>query len=156
MNVRLSPEQIHYTLRDVRAHVVIVHADFLPLITGLRDRLDWIEAIIVIDDGLSATALPAGTIGEYEALLEGAADKFNFPDFDENMIATTFHTFATTGDPKAVHFSHRQLVLHTLAGMAALGTAGGNQSFHVNDVYMPMTPMFRVHAWGIRDRGSHR
>jgi fatty-acyl-CoA synthase len=40
-------------------------------------------------------------------------------------------------------------VLHTLAGLAALGTAAGGQRFHRGDVYMPITPMFHVHAWGI-------
>lgn len=149
VNIRLSPEQIHYTLRDVGARVIIVHADFLPLVAGLRDRLDWIEAIIVIDDGAAPCDPPPGTVGEYEALLETAPDSFDFPDFDEETIATTFHTSGTTGNPKAVRFSHRQLVLHTLAGMAALGTSHPEQSFHMGDVYMPMTPMFHVHAWGL-------
>lgn len=149
VNIRLSPEQIHYTLRDVGARVIIVHADFLPLVASLRDRLDWIEAIIVIDDGAEPCDRPPGTVGEYEALLEAAPDRFDFPDFDEQVIATTFHTSGTTGNPKAVHFSHRQLVLHTLAGMAALGTSHSGQSFHMGDVYMPMTPMFHVHAWGL-------
>jgi len=48
-----------------------------------------------------------------------------------------------------VYFSHRQLVLHTLAGLAALGSAATGQRFHRGDVYMPITPMFHVHAWGI-------
>ncbi len=149
VNVRLSPEQIHYTLRDVGARVIIVHTDFLPLVAALRDRLDWIEAIIVIDDDAAPCDRPLGTVGEYEALLDAAPDGFDFPDFDEQVIATTFHTSGTSGNPKAVHFSHRQLVLHTLAGMAALGTSHPGQSFHMGDVYMPLTPMFHVHAWGL-------
>ena len=40
------------------------------------------------------------------------ADGFTFPDFDEGARATTFYTTGTTGDPKAVAFSHRQIVLH--------------------------------------------
>ena len=38
-------------------------------------------------------------------------------------------------------YSHRQIVLHTLSGMATMG-------FKADDVYMPITPMFHVHAWG--------
>jgi len=45
-----------------------------------------------------------------------------FPDFDENTRATTFYTTGTTGLPKGVFFSHRQLVLHTLASIAALSS----------------------------------
>jgi fatty-acyl-CoA synthase len=50
--------------------------------------------------------------------------------------------------PKGVYFSHRQLVLHTLGTIASLGTAEGQGRFHQGDVYMPITPMFHVHAWG--------
>jgi len=66
----------------------------------------------------------------------------------ENAIATTFYTTGTTGDPKGVCFTHRQLVLHTLAVMAACGSAAHGQDFRRDDVYMPLTPMFHVHAWG--------
>ena len=48
-----------------------------------------------------------------------------------------------------MYFSHRQLVLHTLAGLTALGTSATQGRFHRADVYMPITPMFHVHAWGI-------
>ena len=60
-------------------------------------------------------------LGEYESLLEEASDEFEFEDFDENTIAVTFYTSGTTGNPKGVFFSHRQLVLHTLAETAILG-----------------------------------
>lgn len=62
---------------------------------------------------------------------------------------TTFYTTGTTGLPKAVAFTHRQLVLHTLAGMAALSSARDRGRVHRDDVYMPITPMFHVHAWGM-------
>ncbi|MBW8774337.1 MAG: AMP-binding protein, partial [Stenotrophomonas sp.] len=73
----------------------------------------------------------------------------DFPDFDENTRATVFYTTGTTGLPKGVYFSHRQLVLHSLAAMAALGSAPSQGRLHRGDVYMPITPMFHVHAWGV-------
>jgi len=39
-------------------------------------------------------------------------------------------------------------VLHTLGVLAAMGTPAGQGRFHQQDVYMPITPMFHVHAWG--------
>ena len=54
----------------------------------------------------------------------------------------------TTGAPKGVYFSHRQLVLHSLAEMAFFGTAAKQGRFCRDDVYMPITPMFHAHAWG--------
>ena len=66
---------------------------------------------------------------------------------DESTRATTFYTTGTTGQPKAVYFSHRQLVLYALSTRAALA-AIGHGWFKDGDVYMPITPMFHVHAWG--------
>ena len=85
---------------------------------------------------------------EYEQMLEHSSAEFVFADFDENAIATTFYTTGTTGDPKGVCFSHRQIVLHTLAVARRLWQRCSRAGTSHRDVYMPMTPMFHVHAWG--------
>lgn len=72
-----------------------------------------VEKIIWLDD--HTTPAPNFVLGEYEELLSCADDVFEFEDFDENTIATTFYTSGTTGDPKGVFFSHRQIVLHAMA-----------------------------------------
>ena len=82
-------------------------------------------------------------------MLEASSPFFQFPDFDENTRATTFHTTGTTGKPKGVYFSHRQIMLHTLSVMVEYGMAPSQGRLHRDDVYMPMTPMFHVHAWGL-------
>ncbi len=87
-------------------------------------------------------------VGEHENLLAAASPDYDFPDFDENTQATTFYTTGTTGLPKGVYYSHRQLVLHSIAGLALFGMAGSQGRFSRDDVYMPITPMFHVHAWG--------
>ena len=37
---------------------------------------------------------------------------------------------------------------HALAELAVFGLAAKQGHFHRDDVYMPITPMFHVHAWG--------
>jgi len=149
VNVRLSAEQILYTINHAGARLLLVHRDFLPLYETLRDRLTSIDTMVLLDDRPGAESRPTSFAGEYEALLAGAEEPFEFTDFDENALATTFYTTGTTGNPKAVSFSHRQLVLHTLAVLGAFASAADRQSFRANDVYMPLTPMFHVHAWGL-------
>ena len=149
VNVRLSPEQVLYTINHAEDDYILVNSEFLPLINQIKGRIDTVKKIIVLEDEDSEH--PQSTIeisGEYEALLAEASDSFDFADFDENARATTFYTTGTTGLPKGVYFSHRQLVLHTLGTMAALSSASVQGRFHQNDVYMPITPMFHVHAWG--------
>jgi fatty-acyl-CoA synthase len=148
VNVRLSPEQIEYTLRHAQAKILLVHRDFLPMLAGIRARLGELRAIVLLEDSPSSDASPVAVAVEYENLLSASSPARAFEDFDENAIATTFYTTGTTGDPKGVCFSHRKIVLHALAVMAACGAGAHGQSFRHGDVYMPMTPMFHVHAWG--------
>ena len=148
VNIRLSPEQITYTLNHAGAETVLVHVDFVPVLEAIKDKLDAAQRFIVIDDSGERPRSSISFATEYEELLAGSPPEYPFPDFDENARATTFYTTGTTGLPKGVYFSHRQLVLHTLAELAAFGTAGRQGRFHRDDVYMPITPMFHVHAWG--------
>ena len=152
VNVRLSAEQILYTLNHAQADVLLVNREFFPLLAPIVSRLETLRTFVLIDDDYHGGEFPADApvsfAGEYESLLGPADAEFVFPDFDENAQATVFYTTGTTGLPKGVFFSHRQLVLHTLAVATSVGSAPANGRLHREDVYMPITPMFHVHAWG--------
>ncbi|MDQ3941483.1 MAG: long-chain-fatty-acid--CoA ligase, partial [Actinomycetota bacterium] len=122
---------------------------FLPVLEEIQDRFETVKKIVLLADGDERPETSLEIAAEYEEMVESSSAEYEFPDFDENTRATTFHTTGTTGNPKGVYFSHRQLVLHTLAVMAALGTSAAQGRFHRADVYMPVTPMFHVHGWGI-------
>ena len=150
VNVRLSPSEIAYTINHAGAEILLVHTDFLPVVEAIRDKLETVRTFVWIgEEGSEACAHTIPFSDEYESLLARSASTYAFPDFDENTRATTFYTTGTTGLPKGVYFSHRQLVLHTITAMAALASPVSGQRFHRGDVYMPLTPMFLVHAWGI-------
>lgn len=162
VNVRLSPEQIVYTLNHSGARTLLVNAEFLPVLQSIRGELENIDRFVLIRDVSKGSesdgnnrgndghaALPTGFADEYESLLAAAAPDFTFPDFDESTRATTFYTTGTTGAPKGVYFSHRQIVMHTMGAALGLTSAAGQGRVHRDDVYMPITPMFHVHAWGM-------
>ena len=149
VNVRISPEQMLYTINHAEDDVILVNAEFLPLIDAIHDKIRPGVRFVLLNDGPS---IPKSTkvefAAEYEMMLADAQASHAFPDLDENTRATTFYTTGTTGFPKGVYYSHRQLVLHTLAVTSALGGAP-HATFGGDDVYMPITPMFHVHAWGL-------
>lgn len=148
VNIRLSPEQVLFTLNHARPKLLLVNVEFLPLVAQLRDKLESVERIILMsDDGMVPEGVKAA--GRYEDLLAAASPDYDFPDFDENTRATMFYTTGTTGVPKGVYFSHRQLVLHTLIDLVGFGSPARQGRFHREDVYMPITPMFHVHGWGL-------
>jgi fatty-acyl-CoA synthase len=149
VNLRLSPEQIAYTLKQAGTRAVLLHHDFVELMHTLGPQLPEIRSTLLLEPEVGDTA-PFGTQTlEYESALAGADRSFAFREFDEQAVATTFFTTGTTGLPKAVCFTHRQIVIHTLTVMGTFGTAAKGQSFGQGDVYMPMTPMFHAHAWGV-------
>jgi fatty-acyl-CoA synthase len=148
VNVRLSPEQIAYTIDHAGASTLLVNDEFVGLLEGLKGNLPKVKRLIVMSDRPVPQTGSLSFVGEYESLLAAASPDYDFPDFDENTQATTFYTTGTTGLPKGVYYSHRQLVLHTICGLALFGMAGLHGRFSRDDVYMPITPMFHVHAWG--------
>jgi fatty-acyl-CoA synthase len=115
----------------------------------IQGQLPTVKKYVLLKEGGDNPATKLPLAGEYEELLAKASDKYGFPDFDENAKATTFYTTGTTGNPKGVFFSHRQLVLHTLSTLIACGSFAAQCRFRSDDVYMPITPMFHVHAWGV-------
>lgn len=149
INIRLSPSQLLYTINHAEDSVILVHDDFLPLLDGIRDELGTDKKYILLTDTDTEPNTHLPLQGEYEGMVRQFSDTYNFPDFDENTIATVFYTTGTTGTPKGVFFSHRQLVLHTLSFVSVLSGYHSQFTVQSDDVYMPMTPMFHVHAWGV-------
>ena len=152
INVRLSPAQLLFTINHSEDQLIFVHEDFLPLIYAIKDKLTTVKKFVIFSDKVysDASYTPTPTFefeGEYENLLTEQSTEYQFQDFDENTWATLFYTTGTTGDPKGVYFSHRQLFMHTMelityfCGFQAL-------TFTHYDVYMPITPLFHVHGWG--------
>ncbi|SDX25881.1 fatty-acyl-CoA synthase [Pseudomonas syringae] len=149
VNVRLSPEQIAFTINHADDRLVLVNSEFVGLYQAMSGHLTTVEKTLLLTDQPEKTAELPNLIGEYEELLAAASPDYTFEDFDENSVATTFYTTGTTGNPKGVYFTHRQLVLHTLGLATIMGSIDSTRLLGTEDVYMPITPMFHVHAWGI-------
>jgi len=148
VNWRLSAEQIAYTINHAEAKMIIINGDFLPILEEIYNKLETVKTVVVIAEKGASPDTKIGPAAEFESLMQSASGSFDFPDLDENTKATTFYTTGTTGNPKGVYFTHRQLVLHTLAVAVECGAFHTTGRFRSNDVYMPLTPMFHVHAWG--------
>ena len=149
VHIRLSPEQILYTINHAEDDVILVNSELLPLLEPIRDKIKTVKKIVLIRENNEEpeTAIKFDT--DYETLLKDEKPTYEFPDFDENAMATTFYTSGTTGNPKGVYFSHRQIVMHTFGLMTGLCAFESQAVMTSKDVYMPLTPMFHVHAWGM-------
>ena len=145
VNIRYTPELIFYTMQHAEDKVVFVRDEFLPILERAAEAFDFVEKwVIYSESGTFKTILPNAY--NYDDLVNGKHNA-QLPPADENNVATTFYTSGTTGLPKGVSFTQRQLILHTLGAAASLS----NQPVNLGstDVMMPLVPMFHVHSWGV-------
>ncbi|MBX6396283.1 MAG: long-chain fatty acid--CoA ligase, partial [Alicyclobacillaceae bacterium] len=140
LNLRLHPDDIAYIMNHAEDRYLIVDDVLLPLFDQVKDRVSP-ERVFVVS--LTGQKIPDG-YEDYEDLLRTATGDFRYPDLDENEAAGMCYTSGTTGKPKGVVYSHRALVLHSLASALADTMAVSNR-----DTVMPVVPMFHANAWGI-------
>jgi fatty-acyl-CoA synthase len=144
VNIRYPPEVLYYTIKNSEDSYLVVNADFMPLILQYRDMFDFIKGFIVYSEK-GHEEYDISNVYFADNLLQDAEYEDAPPD--ENSMATLFYTSGTTGLPKGVYYSHKQLVLHSLASSVALSDEP--IALKRTAVMLPLVPMFHVHAWGI-------
>ena len=147
VNPRLSPEDVSYILNDAASVYLFADSSFVSLIEAAAPKLaGHLRGVVMLcrPEEMPAVTLPAGIdLLCYETLMDAADEDFAWPAFDERTAANLCYTSGTTGRPKGVLYSHRSILLHTLAenSAAVFGLRPG-------DRVMPVVPMFHVNGWG--------
>lgn len=144
VNIRYPPELILRTMLHAEDKWVIVRDEFLPIIERAKDFFSPIKGWIVYSDSREPVKSALENAIQYADLIK--SEPAELPNIRENTQATLFYTSGTTGDPKGVWFTHRDLVLHCMSG-ALVGTREP-LNYNSRDVTMILVPMFHVHAWG--------
>ncbi|MGI8422362.1 MAG: long-chain fatty acid--CoA ligase [Gaiellaceae bacterium] len=128
LNLRLHPTDLAYIAAHAGDRALIVDESLLPLAEKFLN-VTAIEHVIVVGDS-------------YEELLAGAEPE-DWAELDEREAAAMCYTSGTTGRPKGVLYSHRAIMLHSLASAMA-----GTLSVQESDTVLPVVPMFHANAWG--------
>ena len=144
VNPRLFPEQITYIVNHAEDRLVFVDPLIVPALENIKEDLSAVEAFIILtdDEHLADTDLP--NVQSYESFIKLHSDQFNWPELDEKTACSLCYTSGTTGNPKGVLYHHRSMVVHTLTGISP-----DVLDLSVQDVVLPVVPMFHVNAWGL-------
>ncbi len=143
INPRLFRDQLVYIVNHARDRLIFTDLTFLPVLEEIWDRLEGVEAVVVMTDAahMPETSLPKALC--YEALLEGRAETFDWPQIDERSASALCYTSGTTGEPKGALYDHRSALLHALSVVAHM-----DGYLTSRDSFMMIVPLFHVCAWG--------
>ena len=145
INPRLHPEQVAWIVNHAEDKVLCFDLTFLPIIQAVHAKCPQVQQWVVLCD---TDRLPADSgipgLVSYESWIAGQSDQYRWPQFDENTASSMCYTSGTTGNPKAVLYSHRSSTLHAYA--AALPDV---MCLSARDSVLPVVPMFHVNAWGL-------
>ncbi|MBW1988280.1 MAG: long-chain fatty acid--CoA ligase [Deltaproteobacteria bacterium] len=145
LNLRLTPQDLAYVINHSQARFIVVDQTLLKLAEAVAPHCAKVEAFIVIpmggqDVGRIETSLK--NVHSYEELIEKGDPAFHWPVMDETSAYAACYTTGTTGRPKGVYYSHRDVYLHSMA-------IGLNSDITTADTYCQIVPMFHALGWGL-------
>ena len=139
LNVRLGAEELAWIINHAEATALFVDKDLLPLIQPVLQRMETVRKFVLLSDGdrPESCGWP-----DYEGLLSESSSQAPVqPVMDENDVAELFYTSGTTGRPKGVMLTHRNLYANAQSFIYGL-------NLRDTDVFLQTVPLFHVNGWG--------
>ncbi len=139
INHRLSGREIAFILQDSESRVLIADSTFKKQIDSVRKEIPGIEKILWAGGDRGSDA--PGDLN-YESALAGAnSGPLPEPPINDEDTAQIYYTSGTTGRPKGVMLSHKNVATHALGTIAEI---------HLTDcdVWVHVAPLFHLaDAW---------
>ncbi len=153
LNFRLAVPELAFIAEDCTIEALVVDAALLDVGLALRERSAALRHLVIVNDSGENAGGEPDCVG-YERLIieteaeDAAADRpqpatsvltaVTAPlEIDEHDLAAIFYTGGTTGPPKGVMLSHRNLLSNARHNLMATGHAPDDRWLHV-------CPMFHV------------
>lgn len=145
LNLRLTPQDLAYVIDHSGATYIIVDETLLPIAHAVAPLCKNLKAFVIITlpgKKLADVETSLENVYSYEDLIAESAPDFEWPHMDETSAYAACYTTGTTGKPKGVYYSHRDVYLHSCS-------IGINAEISTTDTYCQIVPMFHALGWGL-------
>lgn len=147
INLRLAPEEILYTIKYTEDDILIFRDEFLPLVEKLANLTPFIKHWIIINDTGELPSTKLKPVYHIEDVIKMGSPNYEPEGLKEDMLAAIYFTSGTTGLPKAVHFTHRQIILQGIINCLTLTVYPSPVRISSADVIMHIPPFFHGMGW---------
>jgi len=133
LNFRLSSRELAVILNDSETRILIAQGVFHNKIHPISESVPTLERRIWVQGGVEP---PASADLDYETLLAGhPATPPSDPGIKDDDVAHLYYTSGTTGRPKGVMLTHKNVKSHALGTIAELHLTDSDNWFHVAPLF---------------------
>ena len=139
MNPSYREREITYQVNDAGSKMMVTHASLWPHVDACRAQLPRLERFVVIGDVTDARSQSIS----YDTVIGGASASAPSVRVDPDQLVALPYSSGTTGLPKGVMLTHRNLVCnHRQVGHAS--RLGPDDAY---PVYLPLSHIYGVLSW---------
>lgn len=132
LNTRLSPQELSAILEDSGAGTLLAAPRFADKVEALSKRDTRIQRVIWTGKDQPASVFQSF---DYEEVLSRNAEPPLVPEMGDDHVAQLYYTSGTTGVPKGVMLSHRNVCVHALAAIAELQITDRDRWIHAAPLF---------------------
>ena len=137
LNFMLDPAGLSYILRHSDARAILFQAEFSAVVETILPECAALEHCIVLD---GVTGFARG----YEDLLAGSTESRPRVRVDESDLWLLVYTSGTTGRPKGVMLSHRNICTNVIDSANGVGLTASTINLNVCPLYHVAASVFQT------------
>ena len=139
LNYRLAAKEMAYILNDSGTRWLVAGSRFAPVVKSVLAEDTPLKGVVWTDE--PPGDLPGTPYFNYDEAIQNHSGSFEPVTVDENDVAHLYYTSGTTGRPKGVMLTHKNVCLHALGTIAELKLVD-------SDIWGHIAPMFHLaDAW---------
>ena len=136
LNIRLAAHELEFILNDGEIKALLLGEEYLSLYNDFKDKVPGLQQVILMNDDTRE-----GFVGYEQLLAANAPLAGSVREWHEDEMLNLCYTGGTTGLPKGVMLSQRNVISNAEHAMLTMG-------FKEDDIWLHVAPMFHLaDAW---------